>query len=68
MIYPYLIGGDIGCGMSLLQLPVDRSKLGSDKRRDRFAQLIGNLDEPYAGRWLSLMAHRPTSLSDAYFT
>lgn len=43
-IYPHLIGGDIGCGMSLFQSPIKRSKLKIDKFEKRLKK-IDSLDE-----------------------
>jgi len=46
IIYPFLVGGDIGCGMSLVQLPVSQSKLSTGKKIDRWANCLQDLDEP----------------------
>lgn len=42
MIYPVLIGSDIGCGMGLWQTDISLSKLSIDKLERR----IGNIDQP----------------------
>jgi len=43
-IYPHLIGGDIGCGMSLFQTSIKKSKLKVDKFEKRLKK-IDSLDE-----------------------
>jgi len=39
-IYPHLIGGDIGCGMSLFEVSIKSKKI----KVDRFAKYLDNLD------------------------
>jgi release factor H-coupled RctB family protein len=43
MIYPHLIGGDIGCGMALLKTDLVRR----DVKLDRWAKLQFNLEHPW---------------------
>ena len=43
MIYPHLIGGDIGCGMALFKTDLVRR----DVKLDRWAQLQFNLEHPW---------------------
>jgi release factor H-coupled RctB family protein len=43
MIYPHLIGGDIGCGMALFQTDLVRR----DAKLDRWARLPFNLEHPW---------------------
>ncbi len=43
-IYPHLIGGDIGCGMSLFQSEIKKSKLKVDKFEKKLRK-IDSLDE-----------------------
>jgi release factor H-coupled RctB family protein len=45
MIYPLIIGGDIGCGMGLWQTGLPRRKV----RLDRWAKLPFDLEEPWEG-------------------
>jgi len=48
-IYPHLIGGDIGCGMSLFQTSIKKSKLKVDKFEKRLKK-IESLDEVSLGQ------------------
>jgi release factor H-coupled RctB family protein len=43
MIYPHLIGGDIGCGMALFRTDLVRR----DAKLDRWAKLEFNLEHPW---------------------
>src|ERR1022692_367229 len=43
LIYPYLIGGDIGCGMALFKTDLVRR----DAKLDRWAKLQFNLEQPW---------------------
>ena len=52
-IYPHLIGGDIGCGMSLFQSSVKKSKLKVDKFEKRLKK-IDTLDEVSLGQKTSM--------------
>jgi len=45
IIYPHLIGGDIGCGMALFSTDLLRRKA----RLDRWAELPFNLEQPWEG-------------------
>ena len=53
IVYPHLVGGDIGCGMALFQT---RSR-ASRANPERLARRLRNLDGPWAGDaagWLTL--------------
>ena len=39
-VYPHLIGGDIGCGMSLFEVPIKAKKI----KVDRFAKYLSKID------------------------
>lgn len=52
-IYPHLIGGDIGCGMSLFQSEVKKSKLKVDKFEKRLKK-IESLEEVSLGQKSSM--------------
>jgi release factor H-coupled RctB family protein len=45
MIYPYLIGNDVGCGIALFQTSLKTAKA----KRDKWAQRLSNLDSPWDG-------------------
>ncbi|EDM28005.1 hypothetical protein LNTAR_11651 [Lentisphaera araneosa HTCC2155] len=45
IFYPYLVGGDIGCGMGLWQSQLKVRKT----KRDRWVQKLGNLGSPWQG-------------------
>jgi release factor H-coupled RctB family protein len=45
IIYPYLVGGDIGCGMGLWQTSVKAKK----SRLDKWAKKLNDLDSVWAG-------------------
>ncbi|MGJ8640456.1 MAG: RNA ligase RtcB family protein [Opitutaceae bacterium] len=52
MLYPHLIGNDIGCGFGLWRTSLLRKKL----KLDRWAQRLHDLDQPWSGdmqEWLS---------------
>ena len=44
-IYPYLVGGDIGCGMGLWQTDIKVSKT----KRDKWVKKLVDLDSPWDG-------------------
>ena len=44
-IYPYLVGGDIGCGMGLWQTNIKVSKT----KRDKWVKKLEDLDSPWQG-------------------
>jgi len=52
-IYPHLIGGDIGCGMSLFQSPIKKSRLKVDKFEKRLRK-IDDLDAVSLGQKASM--------------
>jgi release factor H-coupled RctB family protein len=63
IIYPYLIGNDIGCGMGLWQTDLLRRKA----RLDRWAGRLADLENPWDGdvrEWLQ-QAGLPPTHSDA---
>ena len=52
LVYPHLVGGDIGCGMGLWQTELRQKKL----KRDKWADRLHGLEEPWDGdttAWLS---------------
>ncbi len=62
--YPYLVGNDIGCGMSLWSTGLQVRKL----RRDRWVRRLDGLDSPWDGdaaQWLADHKVEPEGL-DAY--
>lgn len=51
ILYPYLVGNDVGCGMALWQTDLKRRKI----KRDRWAERLSDLESPWAGEiepWL----------------
>ena len=52
LIYPYLIGGDIGCGIALFKADLVRR----DLKLDRWAELRFDLEHPWDGDVLELLA------------
>src|SRR6267378_4179400 len=52
LIYPYLIGGDIGCGMALFKTDLIRR----DLKLDRWAELRFDLEHPWDGDVRELLA------------
>lgn len=45
LVYPHLVGGDIGCGMGLWQTELWQKKL----KRDKWADRLQGLEEPWDG-------------------
>lgn len=45
LVYPHLVGGDIGCGMGLWQTELRQKKL----KRDKWADRLHGLEEPWDG-------------------
>lgn len=67
VIYPHLIGGDIGCGMSFAKLDLVRR----DARLDRWAKLRFDLEHPWEGDTTAELAEvdlGPTEFDDALGT
>ncbi|MBI4326282.1 MAG: RNA ligase RtcB family protein [Chloroflexi bacterium] len=67
VIYPHLIGGDIGCGMALFKTDLVRR----DAKLDRWAALRFNLEHPwdeYAGEFLAEHALESTGFDMALGT
>eukprot|EP00743_Colponemidia_sp_Colp-15_P008469 GILK01009208.1.p1 GENE.GILK01009208.1~~GILK01009208.1.p1 ORF type:complete len:677 (+),score=111.64 GILK01009208.1:19-2049(+) len=60
-IYPYLIGGDIGCGMSLVATKINREKL-TNKKLERWVTKLRGLDHGIddSRHWLSSNLEWPT--------
>src|SRR2546427_9665749 len=54
VIYPHLIGGDIGCGMGLFKTNLVRR----DTKLDRWATLQFNLEHPWAQFVSAFLAQR----------
>lgn len=53
-IYPHLIGGDIGCGMSLIQTALKADKT-TDKKTQKWVERLQGLEQPWQGNvaeWL----------------
>jgi release factor H-coupled RctB family protein len=66
-IYPYLIGGDIGCGMALFKTDLVRR----DMKLDRWAKLQFNLEHPwdeYVSDFLAEHELEPTEFDAAIGT
>jgi release factor H-coupled RctB family protein len=59
-LYPYLVGGDIGCGMSLWRTDLSRRKA----KRDRWAQRLRGLEEPWDGDARQWLDERAVALPD----
>ncbi|CAJ0818899.1 RNA ligase RtcB family protein [Ralstonia flaminis] len=51
-LYPALIGGDIGCGMTLWATDIEANKVSLDKLDKR----LGNIDTPLDESWRELVA------------
>ncbi|KAI8612317.1 tRNA-splicing ligase, partial [Chytriomyces sp. MP71] len=63
-VYPELIGGDIGCGMTLFLLPT----LDASTRAEKLASKLSQLDTPWTGdtaEWLSRSGVEPAPGHDA---
>lgn len=52
VLYPALVGNDIGCGMALWQTDIALAKLNLDKLEKR----IGNIDQPLDEAWAEELA------------
>lgn len=67
MIYPDLVGSDIGCGMGLWRTDLSRKKL----KRDRWAERLSGLESPWEGDaagWLARAGVAPTPFDAALGT
>lgn len=67
MIYPYLIGNDVGCGMSLWQTSLNVRKA----KRDKWVKNLEHLDLPWEGnlpQWLSEYGLTPSFADTALGT
>ena len=67
VIYPHLIGGDIGCGMALFKTDLVRR----DAKLDRWAELRFNLEHPwdeFVGDFLAERDLEPTEFDSALGT
>ena len=60
VLYPYLIGADIGCGMSLSKVDLMRS----DVQLERWARLPFNLEHPWEGSVSDVIASQALLPSD----
>lgn len=54
VFYPHLVGGDIGCGMSLFQTSVKAKKL----KLDSWADALHGLEQPWDGNTAQWLAQR----------
>ena len=52
IVYPYLVGSDIGCGMALAQLDLKAHKA----KRDKIVKRLGSLESPFEGEPTELEA------------
>ncbi|MBE7464612.1 MAG: RNA ligase RtcB family protein [Planctomycetes bacterium] len=67
VLYPHLIGNDIGCGMGLWQSELERRKL----KLDRWSRKLGDLDAPWDGdreAWLESFRLEPSEQDRALGT
>jgi len=63
VFYPHLVGGDIGCGMSLYQTSAKAKKL----KLDAWADALHGLEQPWSGnasQWLVQRGGEPTAHDD----
>src|SRR3974377_1120325 len=60
LIYPYLIGGDIGCGMALFKTDLVRR----DVKLDRWAQIPFDLEHVWTDEILDVLAKEELESSD----
>lgn len=62
IVYPYLVGNDVGCGVGLFTTDIKSNKI----KRDRWIKKLKDLDKPYDGdlkRWQTEFGIEP-SLAD----
>lgn len=67
IVYPYLVGNDVGCGMALWQTDLLKRKV----KRDRWADKLHGLETPWDGDRDALLAEAgvtPTGLDEALGT
>jgi len=67
VLYPFLIGSDIGCGMCLWQTSLRKKKL----KRDKWAGKLAGFEDPWDGdaaEWLKRYALKPTLFDTALGT
>jgi len=67
IVYPYLVGNDVGCGMGLWQTGLLRRK----SKRDRWVDKLHGLERPWDGDGSALLAEAgvaPTGLDEALGT
>lgn len=63
VFYPHLVGGDIGCGMSLYQTSIKAKKL----KLDAWTDALHGLEQPWGGNtgeWLRQRGGEPTAHDD----
>ncbi|MCB9706371.1 MAG: RNA ligase RtcB family protein [Myxococcales bacterium] len=61
-VHPHLIGNDIGCGMALWRTDLPERRIR--RKLDRWAELVGALDDPWGGDVGGLLAARGLARSD----
>ena len=61
LIYPHLIGGDIGCGMALFQTDL----VQRDAKLDRWAKLYFHLEHPWEGEVGEFLAKYELNTTDS---
>ena len=49
IIYPHLIGSDIGCGMSFIQTSINTKKANKSKSIEKWANNLESIDLPWEG-------------------
>jgi release factor H-coupled RctB family protein len=67
MIYPYLIGNDVGCGISLFRTGIRKNKI----KIDRWISKLGDLNEPYGcdiAYWMDQLGLKASSTDAALGT
>jgi release factor H-coupled RctB family protein len=67
MIYPHLVGNDVGCGMALWRTDIKRHKI----KRDKWAKKLSGLESPWDGdndAWLSNHDLAPSARDQALGT
>lgn len=59
VLYPHLVGNDIGCGMGLWQTDLPGRRLDADRCGRRLSVLDDGLDDGEVARWLEAAGLRP---------
>ena len=60
VIYPYIVGSDVGCGMGLWQTSLKTNKV----KRDKWAKRLKDLEKPWEGDIQDWLWRRGLSSSD----